>query len=298
MQRPTFFIAGAPKCGTTALYTWLSTHPKVCMSQPKEPQFFAGDILGHQRNITTLEDYLRCFEKGGPAKEVGEASTCYLASPSAARQIKTFNPEAKIIVMLRNPVEMMYSLHSERVFSNMENICDFASAVDSAGERTWAEGRFRGQRVIRPSYREMVRFTEQLRRFINVFGRDRVHVIFYDDLLASAAIVYKTTLDFLGLEPDQRESFEVVNENKRARSLSLLGVVRHPGKTVRHVGRFLLPRPTRAVISEWVNRLTTVQEPRPALSTELRRRLVGEFEGEIEALGTLLGRDLSLWRKG
>jgi len=268
------------------------------MSQPKEPQFFAEDILGHQRNITTLEDYLRCFEKGAPAKEVGEASTCYLASPSAAKQIITFNPESRIVVMLRNPVEVMYSLHSERVFSNMENICDFASALDSAAERTWAEGRFRGQRVIRPSYREMVRFTEQLSRYINIFGRDRVHVIFYDDLLTSAAAVYKTTLEFLRLEPDRREGFEVVNENKRARSLSLLGVVRHPGKTVRQVGRLLLPKPIRANISEWVTRLNTVREPRPALSKDLRRRLIGELADEIEALGALSGRDLSVWRIG
>jgi hypothetical protein len=297
MPGPTFFIVGAPKCGTTALYNWLSGHPQACMSQPKEPQFFAEDILGHQRNITNLEDYLRCFENNAQTKQLGEASTCYLASPSAAQQIKTFSPRGKIVAMLRNPVEVMYSLHSERVFGNMENIRDFGSAVDSAAGRTWTAGRFRGQRVLRPSYREMVRFSEQVQRYINVFGRDRVHVILYEDLLASAAEVYRGTLDFLELERDRRNGFEVVNDNKRARSLTLHGFVRHPGKTIRRMGHLVLPKPVRGYVSGVVNRLNTVQEPRPALNPDLRRRLVKEFEPEIQALSVLLGRDLSTWCK-
>jgi hypothetical protein len=267
------------------------------MSRPKEPQFFAEDILGHQRNITNLQNYLRCFENKTQAKEVGEASTCYLASPSASERIKTFTPQGKIVVMLRNPAEVMYSLHSERVFSNMEEIRDFGSAVDSTAERTWTAGRFRGQRVIRPSYREMVRFSEHLPRYINLFGRDHVHVILYEDLLDSATEVYRGTLDFLELERDRRDGFAVVNTNKRARSLTLHGFARDPGKTIRRMAHFVLPKPVRAYISGVVNRLNTVEEPRPAMNPDLRRRLVKEFEPEIHALSVLLGRNLSAWCK-
>ena len=297
MQRPTFFMIGAPKCGTTALYSWLNAHPQICMSQPKEPQFFAEDIFGHQRNITNLEDYLRCFENKTVVKQAGEASTCYLASRSAPEQIKTFSPNAKIVVMLRNPIEVMYSLHSERVFSHMETISDFASAVDSTAERTWSAGRFRGQPVIRPSYREMVRFSDQIRRYMDLFGSSYIHVILFEDMLSSPVEAYKGTLDFLGLEFDQRGSFELVNDNRRARSLTLHRFARHPGKIIRHLGHLVLPRVVRAHIATAVNGFNTVRGPRPALEAELKRRLTREFEPDIQSLSVLLGRDLSSWCK-
>ena len=297
MSGPTFFIIGAPKCGTTALYTWLSAHPQVCMSQPKEPQFFSGDIFGHQRNITHLDDYLRCFGHKPQAKEIGEASTCHLASPSAAKLIKRFSPQGKIVVMLRNPVEVMQSLHSERIFSGMENIRDFSTALDATAERTWAAGRFRGERVIRPTYREMVRFSEQVGRYIHFFGRDRIHVILYDDLVDSAGAVYRDTLNFLGLEDDRRDSFEVVNDNKRVRSLTLQGFALHASETIRRFGHLALPKPLRKYMSGVLNHLNTVQEPRPPMNPQLRKRLVMEFEPEIQALSVLLERDLSAWCK-
>lgn len=297
MKKPTFFIVGAPKCGTTSLYSWLSGHNQVCMSRPKEPQFFAEDILGHQRNITDIESYSRCFESGVEPREVGEASTCYLASPSAAAQIKAFSPQAKIIVMLRNPVDVMYSLHSERMFSNMEQIRDFAAAVDSLAGRTWDAGRFRGQAVIRPSYRAMVRFSEQVRRYLRLFGPDRVHVILYDDLIHSAGEVYRSTLNFLGLEEDRRDTFGVTNSNKRARLLGLHRWARDPGPTTRKMA-CVLPRPVTKFVAGTANRLNTVVESRPPMNPDVRRRLVGEFEQEIQSLGVLLNRSFSPWFKG
>jgi hypothetical protein len=297
MQAAAFFIVGAPKCGTTALAQWLGAHPQVCMSRPKEPQFFAEDIFGHQRNVTDLDRYLRCFESSGQPKHLGEASTCYLASPSAAERIKAFSPQAKIIVMLRDPVEVMYSLHSERVFSNMEQIRDFALALDAESDRIWTAGRFRGERVMRPSYRRMVRFSEQLRRYFGVFSRDEVHVVVYDDLLRSAAKVYAGALDFLGLDDDGRNDFAAMNANKYARSLPLQGFIDDPASRLRHVGRLLLPKMARSYIARAVSRLNTVEEPRPAMNFDLRERLVREFEPEVAELSSILERDLSTWSK-
>ena len=264
------------------------------MSRPKEPQFFAEDILQHQRNITDIENYLRCFKDRVEPREVGEASTCYLASPSAAARIKAFSSQAKIIVMLRNPVDVMYSLHSERRFSNMEQIGDFGAAVDSLAARTWAAGRFRGQPVIRPSYREIVYFSEQVRRYINLFGRDRVHVVLYDDLIDSAGEVYRGMLGFLGLDEDRRDGFAVVNNNKRARSLALHRWAGDPGPTVRKITR-VLPTPVRKFIAKTADRLNTVEESRPPMNPGLRKRLLKEFEQDIQSLSVLLNRNLSLW---
>src|ERR1700747_3640485 len=118
--RPNFFIVGAPKAGTTALYSYRAQHPEVFMSRLKEPQFFASDICGNQRNVTTLSEYLKLFEDAH-ALAIGEASTCYLASPGAAEQIRSVCQEPRIIVMLRNPVDVMYAEHSERLFDGTEH---------------------------------------------------------------------------------------------------------------------------------------------------------------------------------
>ena len=101
------------------------------MSRIKEPQFFAADIFCDQRTVQTLADYLSCFAAARNEKRIGEASTAYLGSRNAAQEVKAFNPNAQIIIALRNPVEVMYAEHSERVFCNVEHIRNFNAALDS-----------------------------------------------------------------------------------------------------------------------------------------------------------------------
>ncbi len=295
MDVPTIFIVGAPKCGTTALYHWLSTHPQISMSRPKEPQFFAEDVCGHQRNIIDLDSYIACFKHASKSQQLGEASTCYLVSASAPEKLKAFSPQAKIIVMLRNPVDVMYAEHNERLLGRFEQIRDFGAALDSDAVRTWKAGPFRGEQVIRPSYLQIVQFTVQLQRYFQTFTRDRVHVIVYDDLLLSAADVYRDVLAFLGLENDQRAAFNHVNVNKRARSAALQGFIGHPSGRLRSITRLVIPRRTRQNIARLVERLNLVEEPRAPLDFCLRRRLAKEVEPDVHRLSILLGRDLSSW---
>src|SRR2546430_2774457 len=169
IRKPDFFIVGAPKAGTTALYSYLKQHPELFMCNPKEPQFFARDICGHQRKVTTLLEYLRHFEDTHGVA-VGEASTCYLGSPGAAQEIRAFCGKARIIIMLRNPIDVMYAEHSERLFDGTEHITSFPLALDSKEDRIWRCGKFCGERVIRLEYRELVKSSEQVKRFIDVFG--------------------------------------------------------------------------------------------------------------------------------
>ena len=114
--RPDFFIVGAPKCGTTALYEYLRQHPAVFMPFHKEPLFF-GDDLTRRYGRLTLHDYMRLFKDAKPGQRVGEASAWYLYSRSAAAEIKAYAPDAQIIVMVRNPVDMMYAEHSQVLFN-------------------------------------------------------------------------------------------------------------------------------------------------------------------------------------
>jgi len=137
MRRPNFFIVGAPKCGTSALFAYLNQHPQVFMAHLKELHFFGTDVRYPAR--PTLDQYLLHFAKAREELRVGEASTSYLFSQSAAQEIRAFNPAARIVIMLRNPVDMMYSLHSEMLYWLNEDIEDFEAALEAEEKRKVVE---------------------------------------------------------------------------------------------------------------------------------------------------------------
>ncbi|MGA7077442.1 MAG: sulfotransferase [Terriglobales bacterium] len=292
-NKPNFFIVGAPKSGTTALYSYLADHPDIGMSKRKEPHFFASDIRGHQRPATTLAQYLRNFEGATGKRRIGEASTAYLASRKAPQEILAFNPCAQIIVMVRNPLEVMHAMHSQRRFNGGEHITRFELAVDSLERRYWHSGPFRGEPVLELSYRETTRFSEQLRRYFDVFGRERVHVIVFDDFSSATGIDYDKVLSFLGLRSDGRRSFQVVNDNKRVRSQTVQGWLRNQNATHPWMQRSFpsLYRGVKAISA----RVNYAHEPRPAMEAGFRRRLEIEYASEIANLGRLLNRNLDHW---
>ena len=294
VPKPNFFIVGGPKCGTTALYTYLKNHPEIFMSRIKEPQFFAADIFCDQRTVQTLADYLSCFAAARNEKRIGEASTAYLGSRNAAQEIKAFNPNAQIIIALRNPVEVMYAEHSERVFCNVEHIRNFNAALDSGEQRTWRTGPFKNQKVIRLRYRDAARFSQQVGRYFDVFGRENVHVIIYDDFKLNPSNVYRQLLDFLQVSSGSEIDHAVINANRRVRSMAVQDFLRHPPRHVRRFSQFI-PRGLRSALVGCLHKLNVVYEPRPPMEQELRRRLQKEYEPEVEELSRLLDRDLSAW---
>jgi len=179
-MRPNFFIVGAPKCGTTAFYEYLRLHPEIFMSVPKEPHYFGSDLL-RKRARPTLSQYLSCFEGAELKKRVGEASVFYLYSSRAAAEIKEFCPEARIIIMLRNPVEMLYSLHSELLFTMYEDIVDFEAALEAEADRKLGLRVPRGARHVNYLfYRDIGRFSSQVQRYFDAFGRANAHLVVYD----------------------------------------------------------------------------------------------------------------------
>src|SRR5579863_6154154 len=292
--RPNFFIVGAPKSGTTALYSYLKRHPEIFMCTPKEPQFFASDTFGNQRNITTLSEYLNCFRQAHSPR-IGEASTCYLSSPIAPQQIQEFSPQARIIIMLRNPIDVMYAEHSERLVGGGEHISDFARAVDSDEPRRYRTGRFKGQTVVRPSYRELAQFSQQVKRFYDRFNRSNVYVVLYDDFTSDTKRVYNAVLAFLGVSPQQDSSFEIVNANRRIRNVRIHDLVRYPPEPMKAMLRACLPRFLRQKAATWITRLNEQIKPRPMLDTQLMRRLAFDYAEDVKQLGRLVGRDLSYW---
>jgi len=297
--KPNFFIVGAPKCGTTALYAYLRQHPNIFMPAVKEPHFFAKD-LGSYPRIKTLEEYTKLFAGSTDRHlRVGEASVYYLRSSVAIANIREFNPEARIIAMFRNPVEMIHALHSQLMYVAEENEPDFEQAWRKQERRSQGldlPRRSRGAFLLQ--YAEVGRIGTQTKRLLSIFPREQVHLVLYDDFAASAQQVYDGLLEFLGVPHDNRRHFPRVNDNKRARLAWLGQFATKPPPALRAAMRRLKQTVSLqgiTAVKRKIVGLNTVKEVRQPLSPEFRKELVAAFRDEVVLLSDLIGRDLSHW---
>jgi hypothetical protein len=294
VTRPNFFIVGAPRCGTTALYDHLQQHPDVFMPYRKEPHFF-GDDLPQRPPFLDLPGYLRLFAGAGNRRRVGEATVWYLYSVSAAEQIRDFDPEARIIIMLRRPVAMMYSLHGLFLFTTWEDITDFAAAVEAEADR--CEGRRIPRNTWWPKalqYTWLADYEPHVARYLELFGPDQLRVIIYDDFLADTAGAVRSVYEFLDLDPSFTPEVGVVNQARTARSMWLQRRFYDP-----RFGSLLGRLPPRVGHVVWraLMRLNIRYEPRPPLDGAVDDMLTQRLEPAVRRLEALLGRDLPAWHR-
>lgn len=292
IRKPDFFIVGAPKSGTTAMQTYLQEHTNIFMPEMKEIHHFADDLLKPNDPFLDRDKYLSLFKNAKENQLIGETSVFYLLSENAARNIKSFCTDAKIIIMLRNPMDVMYSLHSQLVFNGEEDIENFEEALAAESLRKRGVKLPKRTRIYKKHlYTEVVKFSEQVKRYFDLFGRENVHVIIYDDFKKDTAKVYKDTLKFLGIDSNFQPEFKIINPNKKVRSKMLQKILIDPPS----LALILIPKEYRETIVKTLMRLNTQYMPRPSMSPELRKQLQKKFESEIEQLSNLLGRDLTYW---
>lgn len=295
MTKPDFFIVGAPKCGTTAMDRYLKQHPEIFLPERKEPQFFGSDLYS-PTFIRKQEEYLSLFEEVRGEKRVGETSVWSLYSEQAASEIEEFEPNANVIAMLRNPAEMISSLHSQYLYTGNEDIENLEEALRAEEQRK------KGLRIPRTAtfvqglfYRETARYFQQIKRYFEAFGRENVHVVIFDDFKADSATVYRETLKFLGVDSSFQPDFQVVNPGKRVRSKALRNFSKHPRHGTRRLVRTLLPGAARQALSHALDRYNTRYEVARPVNYKVMEQLRAEFAPEVERLSRLLGRDLTHW---
>ena len=308
IRRPDLFIVGAPKCGTTAMNDFLGRHPAIFMCERKELHFFGSDLCFLKTPRISESKYLSYFSKATDRRRLGESSVWYLFSQNAAREIQAFNPRARIIMMLRNPVEMLYSLHGELLYDGYEDTADFATALGLE------EKRRRGTHLPRDAdlvqalyYRDAPKFSTQIQRYLDLFGWENVHIILLDDFKNHPEQVYAATLRFLEVDANFVPSFRVVNAAKKARSAKLSLWIRNILLAGQKFSMERLPEPAlrsfpyRALRHGLIHggriakALNTRYTPLSPMSPDLRRRLQLEFEPEVAKLSRLIDRDLSHW---
>ena len=233
---PTFFIIGAPKCGTTSVARWLSQHPDVLFADIKEPHFFNTDM--NNRQITSLSEYERLFDKrNGTERVVGEASTWYLYSQTAVTNIEKTVIDPLYIVLLRNPITMVQSLYSHNVLHCHEDASSFEEAW--LLQETRARGRQIPARCKEPSFLQYgcaCSLGSQLERLVETVPKQRVHCIVLDDLIHNPKSEYIRTLSFLGLKYDGRDEFMAYNRRRIARSMTIQKILLSVYRTKKALG--------------------------------------------------------------
>jgi len=302
-KHPDFFIIGAPKCGTTAMSEYLSHHRDIYMAR-KEMLYFGRDLqFGPQMYRRNREDYLKEFDGWRGQSRAGEASVWYLFSQQAAAEIKAFNPEARIIIMIREPVEMLYSLYHQYRLDGNEHLPTFQAALAAQDDRR------AGRKLTRRTYfrqgliyHETARYAEQISRYFKAFGRDQVEVVLYDDFAAKTPEVYTRVLEFLGVDATPKTGhFRVINGSQAVKRPWLRNLMSDPlvrGTAV--AAHAWLPRPVFSLLREIESRLQQSNirlAKRPPMDPDLRRHLQREFAPEVERLSELLGRDLTAWSR-
>ena len=310
MNRPSFFLVGAAKCGTTALYECLRQHPGIFMPHTddpsrywlhKEPFHFCGD-LGVAEWLRVVEDdeYLKLFEEAAEDVVCGTATAWKIFSREAPARIKEFEPKAKIVIMLRPPVTWMRSWHHDLLRYAYEDKVSFGEALGMEADRK--EGKNMPRRPAFAGclqYREAARFSEQVERYYEVFGCENIFVGLLEDFEREPQDFLKKLLGFL--EVDSTVELEVTRENDSP-----------PLRGTHHfdlaVGRFMdrvpggggLKKIFRKSLEGKYRKVTDkVFAPMSdkKIDSIVEEELLEEFEPEVAKLGKLIGRDLSHWNE-
>ncbi|MDU8913520.1 sulfotransferase [Aestuariicoccus sp. MJ-SS9] len=218
---PDFFIIGAPKCGTTTLYEWLSSHPE-CFMPTKEPGFFSQDIRstrGSPTHIPDLTSYCGIFvDCPANTKAIGEATPRYLYSDMALDAIKRLRPDARVIVCLRDPVDLAISFHNQKIIEGQESEIDFVSAWKRSCDRTHGD-----ISTLAPSidgnlnYGFWASYGRRLELLFERFPLSQIKIITLESLKNRPNEIWTELQDFLSLSQHALDKKEAYNLKKKVR---------------------------------------------------------------------------------
>jgi len=298
--RPNLFIVGAQKSGTSALAGWLQQHTQVYLSFPKEPGFLAfgengypykdgygNDAPANQYVVTDERAYMDLFANATPEQTIlGEASTWYFAIPGMAHKIKAYSPRAKLVVILRDPVERAYSAWCHARSDLLEPCENFSTALAMESQRGEVEFLLR--------YRHMGLYSQALAEYQAAFSVAQLLVLFYDDLQLNPAGTWQQVCGFLGIDATQKPVFEHrYNRSGQPRHRVLHRLLR--SHRVKRLVRSVVPHNLAIRVKQQVDSINLQEFP--AMDAASRGELREYFRTDIERLSQLTKRDLITWLK-
>lgn len=283
---PNLFIAGAPKCGTTSLYFYLEQHKEIFFSEPKELNYFSNEEIKSQGLyyndyiVKTEEEYLKIFRKAANEhKIIGEASVSYFFYPSVPKKIFNFNPNAKIVIILRDPVKRAWShyLMDKRLGLVNKDFMDVFYSEDESDKLYYQQ------------YFLLGNYYTQVSRYFEYFDRKNIHILFTDDLKKDGQKELDKIFDFLEIERLVISDVAQYNSYRDAKFGFLKRLYKN--KLLRKTASALLPAQTK---NNFLSRFFIAKPPR--LDSNVERILREYYLQEIKGLESLLNCDLSSWK--
>lgn len=294
MTCPDFFLVGAPKCGTTSVFESLRAHPEIFMVGQKETNHFATDL----QNISMVSDnraYQNLFANAGGASRLGEASVWYLFSRAAVANIHRENPEARILILLRNPIDAFVSLHNHYILSLQEDEFDPEAAWRAQDRREKGENLpYYCPDPALLQYRAIFNYVDQVRRYRERFGHAQIRVCIFENLLAHPERELVGIFKFLGVDPAVTPVFARNNSARQFLSPALARTLTSPPRPLGAAmlaGKKILNRVGIRPI-RLLHKLTRPKDETPGLSDNFRVELRREFDPGVRQLEWLL--DISL----
>ena len=300
MTLPNFLFIGTGKAGSTSLYYYLKQHPEIYMSPIKETNFFAyeggrpnfcgpGDLesMAHKMTITNIDDYKKNFRGVTTEKSIGEVSPSYLYLPEAPKRIKAYIPNAKMIVILRNPIDRAYSAFAGYIKSGREPLSSFYEAI--------AEEKHRIHKNWSPSWHYIQNgfYYEQLQRYFSIFPKEQLKIYLFEDWRTDAKNLMKDIFSFIEVS----EEFKVdisgkYNISGKPKYRSLYNFMRE-ANTVKSLLRPLVPPVLRKNIVHQIQSFNL--DKLPEIPQDIRHQLIEVYRHDILNLQELIQRDLSNW---
>jgi hypothetical protein len=301
---PTFLIIGAGKSGTTAVYEFLDMHPEVFMSKIKETNFFElegkpviidpkddpENLFHYPQSINNWEDYKNLFKDAGQKKARGEASPMYLYGKRAPMHIKEKLPDVKLIAILREPVDRLYSRWLHIIRDQNETIGDFKGCLDKTS--IW----WRRNDLIKEGF-----FGTNLKRYFDIFPKSQLKVLIYDDLKENPEAVMKEIYEFIGVhpsfKPDLGREYNVSGKPKNPIIDKLIGTNGIIIKAAKKIAPSLMEKLKNGKAKQFLTNLRKKNMERPDVGNDFKLKLFNEvYLKEVELLEKLIDRDLTSWK--
>lgn len=287
-KKTTFFIAGAPKAGTTSLYHYLDSHPAVCMSSLKEPNYFSAtdlhkeELYYDEAIIDAADQYEELFSHCSPDAIRGEASVSYLYYNDVPKRIHQYNADAKIIILLRDPSTRAFShwLMDERlgfVSASFEDILDRKSMP--------------GLEKYFTQYIRLGFYYKQVKRYIDQFGADQVLIFLQDDLRNDSDVVMRKLYSFLNIAPLQLNESQEEHNSARRINNPMLSVL-YRSKFIRKSFKAIMPA---RLSQKMMSGISSADDRKP--SVDIMRKLAALYRDDIQQLSKLINRDLRKWNQ-
>ena len=300
-MKPNFFIVGAARSGTTSLDLYLGQHPEIYITPRKETHFFASDYIpqcykgpGDERMnellIRNEDQYAQLFAGRTGAKAIGEASAFYLCYPGAAERIAQAVPDAKIIIILREPADRTYSAYMFLLRDGRETL-GFEEGLSREEERKAKD--------FEPMwwYKELSLYYKQVKHYLDVFGAQRVKILLYEELFANAGQALRDVFTFLEVKEDVvidtsvRYNLSGVPKSRRLYT-PLNKFIFNPSPLERRI-KSLVPLHLRRA---WASKVIGASLRPVPMDSQMHAQLKAYFAEDVGKLEDLLQRDLLRWQ--